>query len=298
MKIYARDDMNRKKLMDLVNNIAPDAILCAGWMDKGYLDICRKAKPRSVTIMTMDNKWLGNFRQRLAVLYARFFIVPAFHFVWVPGDSQKKFAMKLGFPEKNIRTGFYSADTSHFFDVGKRLWETREKKIAKRFIYAARYYEFKGLNELLEAFRRLRNETGTDWELWCAGTGSIVPPEIEGVKHFGFVQPDELEELMKETSVFILPSKIEPWGVAVHEFACAGFPLLLSDQVGARESFLSEGENGYSFRSGSVEEIVNAMKKVIVLNDEQLISMGKRSRELAAKVTTLTWVQTLIELLD
>lgn len=46
-----------------------------------------------------------------------------------------------------------------------------------------------------------------------------------------------MTNLMKQCGVFILPSRIEPWGVVVHEFSAAGFPLLLSDQVGSAESF-------------------------------------------------------------
>ena len=47
------------------------------------------------------------------------------------------------------------------------------------------------------------------------------------------MQPEDLLAFMSTGKAFVLPSTFEPWGVAVHEFAAAGYPLILSDAVGA-----------------------------------------------------------------
>jgi len=90
---------------------------------------------------------------------------------------------------------------------------------------------------------------------------------------------------------------VEPWGVAVHEFAAAGFPLLLSDQVGAASAFLKKGQNGFSFKAGNVNGIIEAMKSITALSDEKIFSMGKVSAELALTITPQTWSETLFGLM-
>jgi glycosyltransferase involved in cell wall biosynthesis len=296
VKAIPRDSLDQRSLLEKAESFSPDLILCSGWVDKEYVAVCKKYSGKIPTVLLMDNKWEGNLKQHLASLVSSATFIRNFSHAWVPGEAQKKFALKLGFIEKNIRTGFYSADTEHFSEVGKKMSHQKKEKYPHRFIYVGRYYDFKGVNEMWSAFEKLRRESKTDWELWCAGTGDIVPPAIEGVRHFGFVQPSQLEELMKETSVFILPSKVEPWGVVVHEFAAAGFPLLLSDKVGAAEKFLEEGKNGFSFKAGDVNEIFTAMKKIMTMTPEQLLEMGEKSRQLASAITTETWARTLHEL--
>ncbi|HET6992010.1 MAG TPA: glycosyl transferase family 1, partial [Bacteroidia bacterium] len=86
-------------------------------------------------------------------------------------------------------------------------------------------------------------------------------------------------------------------GVAVHEFAAAGFPLLLSDQVGAASSFLDEGKNGFSFPAGDAGAIEKIVEKISRLPDEELLKMGEKSLELANTITTSGWAKTLFELI-
>lgn len=297
VRIYNRRDYDRQSLFALANELQPDAILCSGWIDKDYVRICREWNSRIPVILVMDNKWLGTWKQRLAQLVSRFSILKGFRYAWVPGDSQKQYARRLGFPEQNIRTGFYSADLSFFEKQFEEAAPVKKEKFPHRFIYAGRYYDFKGVQELWDAFVSLKNENINDWELWCLGTGDIPPAEHPAIRHFGFVQPADLPPVLRDTGVFILPSRIEPWGVVVHEFAAAGFPMLLSRNVGASDAFLAEGKNGFSFDTNDPASIRTAMKSVIALSDEQLFRMGELSRELARKISPEQWAKTLYELI-
>jgi glycosyltransferase involved in cell wall biosynthesis len=113
----------------------------------------------------------------------------------VAGKPQKKYALKLGFDESRIIEGVYSADYDYF---NKQFEDTIDKKKANlphRFLYVGRYIERKGIKELWNAFIKLKEETGTDWELWCCGTGPLEDQRVEHpqIKHFGFVQPEQME---------------------------------------------------------------------------------------------------------
>src|SRR5574337_18975 len=95
--VYDRKQLTDEQLLELAQKISPDAILCCGWIDRTYLRICRDYHKKAVTILIMDNKWLGTIRQRVATIIARFTLRPYFRFIWVPGVRQREFARRLGF---------------------------------------------------------------------------------------------------------------------------------------------------------------------------------------------------------
>ncbi|HMZ50509.1 MAG TPA: glycosyltransferase, partial [Flavobacteriales bacterium] len=109
------------------------------------------------------------------------------------------------------------------------------------------------------------------------------------IRHLGFIQAEALPAIMADCGVFILPSTYEPWGVVVQENACAGFPLLLSDAVGAAERFLHEGENGHLFRAGDRSSIKQAMLRMVHANDDRLRAMGLRSASIGISWNPDQW---------
>jgi glycosyltransferase involved in cell wall biosynthesis len=118
------------------------------------------------------------------------------------------------------------------------------------------------------------------------------------VKNIGFVQPLQLAPWLEQTGVFILPAHYEHWGVAVHEFAAAGFPLLCSTTTSAATTFLEEGVNGFFTEPKSKASIREVLIKTIGLSDKQLADMGKKSTELAHRITPDTWSDTLWNLVN
>jgi glycosyltransferase involved in cell wall biosynthesis len=283
-----RFSVNDSDILTNAKNFNPDIIFCSGWRDKGYLKVCSYFRKSKKIIVGFDNQWTGSLKQIIASWMSFYFIKPYFNYAWVPGIPQEKFAKKLGFVKGNILTGFYSADVALFNKVFNK-----SKYPNKRFIFSGRYYDFKGLNDLWKAFVELQNEKPNDWELWCLGTGDIIPIQHPQIKHFGFVQPINIPDIMNQTDVFILPSKFEPWGVVVHEFAAAGFPLICSNCVGAATAFLENEINGYTFKAGDVAQLKKLMSKFIDMPESELIKMGAHSHYLAQQISPQKWVDAL-----
>jgi glycosyltransferase involved in cell wall biosynthesis len=140
----------------------------------------------------------------------------------------------------------------------------------------------------------LQKEQPNEWELWCLGAGDIKPIEHPKIKHFGFVQPRDLEPILAQTGVFVLPSRFEPWGVVAHEYAASGFPMLLSTAVGAREAFLDEGKNGFMFLPDNVAALKKELKKIVNLSHKELILMSEHSHLLAQKLNPKKWANTVL----
>jgi glycosyltransferase involved in cell wall biosynthesis len=296
IKLYPKSDYNQEQLTQLVKSINPDVIVCSGWIDNDYLKITKAYFKKIPTVMTCDTHWNGSFKQRLATVISRFTLLNIFSHAWVPGQIQKQYVLNLGFKESNIQTGFYSCDLDYFESVYQSQKAQKQEFFPKRFLYVGRYYEFKGIKELWQAFIELQNEQPYDWELWCLGVGDIQPINHPKIKHFGFVQPKDLANYTSQTGVFILPSRFEPWGVVVHEFAASGFPLLLSNKVGAKEQFLQEGKNGFVFKSESVNDIKQALKKIMNTKESDLIAMSDYSNTLSKSISPKLWVESLLRM--
>ncbi|MDP2388408.1 MAG: glycosyltransferase [Bacteroidota bacterium] len=298
VKYYERKELDLEGLKKLVSTIKPDAIFCSGWIDKDYLKICSLYKNKIPTVLCMDTKWKGTIKQRIATFVSPFVLKSNFSHAWVPGEQQKNYAKKLGFKDHEISLGYYCADTTFFSNLFALYKEKKSSNFPKRFLYVGRYYDFKGITDIWTAFIALQSELPNDWELWCLGTGDIEPINHPKIKHFGFVQPTDLGKYIAETGVFILPSRFEPWAVVVHEYAAAGFPMILSSEVGAADVFLKENENGFLFKAANITDLKEKLKSIITLSDESLNLMSKKSVELAGALTTEKWAHTALTIIN
>ena len=98
-----------------------------------------------------------------------------------------------------------------------------------------------------------------------------------------------MKETLRNAGVFVLPSRFEPWGVVVHEMAAAGFPMILSDAVGAATQFLQSGSNGFLFRNEDANDLKEALRKVMQLSGAELIKMAEASHRLGLSHSPALW---------
>ena len=274
----------------------PEIIVASGWMDKDYLKITKKYFSTIPTIMALDNHWFGSMKQRLLCLASPFWLKRIFSNVWVAGEPQALYAKKLGFSQDKIALGYYTADVATFEKQYYLNRDQKTKSFPKVFLYVGRYIAHKGIFDLWDAFIQAQTESPSDWELWCVGTGELFDQRVEHekIKHLGFLQPHELSNIIPDTGVLILPSHFEPWGVVVHEFAAAGYPLLLSDAIAAGTQFLEEGVNGFSFPAENVPHLKNQIIKLMAMNTQELTQMGDKSHEKSLELTPSIWAKTLL----
>lgn len=299
VNFYERNKFTSIQLIELVKNIKPSIIICAGWSDKTYLKICKAYFSNIPTVLSFDNPWTGTFKQKAYSYFAPYYFKSIFSHVWVPGEDHKTFAQKLGFRTEQIHKGLYSAD----FDLFHRQFLTnkvsKQKHFPHRILYVGRYTELKGVKEMWQAFIEWQNENENDWELWCLGRGDLENdfPVHNKIKNFGFVQPDDLSKYITQCGVFILPSHIEHWGVVIHEYAAAGFPLISNRNTYAANFFLKDKHNGFMHKSSDKNSIKEVFNLLLHTSDVELIAMGERSAEMAKQITPETWSDTIIKLI-
>lgn len=295
--IHNREDFTENELIQKSKQINPDAIFLCGWIYKPYLTLIKSLNTKNC-ILGLDNQWSGSLRQIFGSVYFRIVFKKQIKSAFVPGNLQFKFAQKLGFSEKHIAKSIYCCDYSLFQKFYIQNQSLKKISFPKRFLYVGRYETEKGIETLWKAFTELLEEKKTDWELWCLGKGSISPMQHPKIKHFGFMQQDELNDIIKNTGVFVLPSVFEPWGVVVHEYTTAGFPIICSDKVGANDTFLKETVNGFSFKANDKNDLKNKLLKIIEMSDEELNLMSENSSKISSIITPEIWAANFINLLQ
>ncbi len=288
-----RRSLDDTALRALAGEFRPDVVYVSGWMDRGYLRLARRLRRSGVPVLCgIDTPWTGSLRQRAAALAGRWMVRRCFTHAWVAGEPQAELARRLGFGADRVLTGVYTADVERFRPAA----EARAARAAwpRVFLYVGRLLPHKGVEDLVEAFGSLG--PGHGWRLRLVGEGPLrdALETPDGCTVEGFVQPGELPGLAAEAGCFVLPSRREPWGVVLHEFAAAGLPLVASRACGAGGAFLEEGRNGFGHPAGDPAALAGALRRVVRLTDEELRAMGRRSRALAERTTPEGWAGTLL----
>ncbi len=294
---YERKNYTDQQLLEFAINLKPDVIFCSGWIDKGYNSVCKHFNGKVNTVLGLDNPWRNTLKQNIASLVGPIWLRNYFSHCWVPGSPQEKYARKLGFGKSAIETGIYSCDYNIFHDQYVQNHDAKQKSFPKKIIFVGRYTKLKGTAELWKAFMEFQQQQPNEWELWCLGKGEMNDqfPAHEKIKNIGFVQPDEMHKYIAECGVFILPSHYEHWGVVVHEFAAAGFPVICTSTTGAATTFLKDGYNGFEIQPYDVNSMIEIFRKINKASADDLLTMGDRSAEMASIITPLTWAQTFMK---
>ncbi len=84
---------------------------------------------------------------------------------------------------------------------------------------------------------------------------------LRDVYFAGFRNQSELPAFFALASVFVLPSRHEPWGLIVNEAMAAGCPAIVSTDVGCHYDLISDGVEGWVFPVGDVEALSAALRR-------------------------------------
>lgn len=147
------------------------------------------------------------------------------------------------------------------------IWKpTSGEERVNQFVFAGRLDKLKGIDILLEAWKKMGDIApklivcGTGpMEQWCK---EFVEKNKLNVEMRGFVPNVEVRMLISNSKALILPTQLyEGFPMSIVEAYSVGTPVICSD-IGNAGSIVEEGVTGYKFRSDSVDEIIDAIKRV------------------------------------
>jgi glycosyltransferase involved in cell wall biosynthesis len=284
-------------VVQAVTAFAPDAVITHSWEMPGYRATLRTLPPEVLRVVMMDNVWRGTPKQWAGMATSRFYLHPLFEVAMVPSERTEFFAHRLGFPPDRIIRGALTADTGTFHSGPRTGVELAGRR---RFLSALRLVHHKGADVLAEAYAGYRSLVEDPWQLDVIGMGPMREHfrDIPGVVMHGFRQPDELAELMRESSCYVNPSRIDPYAVVLHEATSSGLPVLTSDYVGAAPTMVQDGYNGWMVARERPDLLAEAMARMSTVGAERLEEMSAISRNLATRLSPEGWARNLHEELE
>lgn len=108
----------------------------------------------------------------------------------------------------------------------------------------------------------------------------------------------KIEEEYRKADIFCLPSLYEGYPNVVAEAMSCGLPILCSN-VYENPYIVKEGMNGFLFNPESVDDMMNAIKKMIELSKEGRQEMGKRNRSLCLERNTeAAFIKSYVDLIE
>lgn len=90
----------------------------------------------------------------------------------------------------------------------------------------------------------------------------------EKVEFLGVIKNDKLPEILNACDCFVLPSIVETFGVVYIEAAGCGLPVIAANSGGTLD--IVEDSNGVRIPYVNVEELVDAMEKMIIYRERYL----------------------------
>lgn len=217
------------------------------------------------------------------------------------GKAHQRYLRRLKFDPRRIAR-FYDNVDNNFYREGVRACRMRSRSEdfglpTNYFLYVGRLAEEKNIGLLLEAYLAYRRQGGT-WSLVLVGDGPLKRNLLQVAEESGFSADIYFEGLKSSKDLlpyyafsrcFVLPSKIEPWGLVVNEAMASGLPVVVSKTCGCAEDLVQEGENGYRFDPRNASELSNRLSSVEALGLNELKSLGGRSLEIISHYSPEAW---------
>ena len=257
-----------------------DVVILGGWNQPAFLEAAVYARMRRIPTFFWVESTGHDARSGRMERAKRALLDAADGFI-VPGVAAREYLEGLGVPSRRITTAPNAVDPA-IFGSATRL----RKNGPCRIVAVARLSPEKGVDVLVRAV------DGLPAEVVVAGSG----PEEDrlrrlagpNVTFLGNVERDELPQIYADADVAVVPSRSEPWGMALNEAALAGLPLIASSVVGGSRDLIEEGVNGFCVAPDDPRALREAILRLV--GDETFRqAAGERSRELGTTFTPHGW---------
>ena len=154
-------------------------------------------------------------------------------------------------------------------------------------LFASKLQPRKHCDHLIEAYARLPHEAGADPHAYLVIVGDgaeraalerqAAATGFGSIRFCGFRNQSELPRFFDLATVFVLPSRHEPWGLIVNEVMNAARPAIVSDDVGCAPDLIDDGVNGCIVPVGDVDALARALRRVLEPGVAE--AMGQRAYE-------------------
>lgn len=208
----------------------------------------------------------------------------------VPGSRSREFHIKRGAdPDKiyivpnTIDNNFYIAQSNSYREVSPMIKEELGLSHDRIILFVGRLTENKGVHYLLDAYKRLKEETSIDVCLVIVGDGSFkgmllekcFKDDIKDVYFTGWLNGNEKIKYYSISDIFVLPTLKDLCPLVINEAMACSLPVITTDAAGCAVDQIVPGVNGFIVKATDVNQLYFNLERS--LSDGFLRTMGTNS---------------------
>jgi L-malate glycosyltransferase len=294
-------------------------LICLWKSGAGHVFLCNQDHPEILTLLPLlrltGRKAYamldGKFDDHLRNVFFEFLKPPVFRLFnggLIAGARHLNYYRFLSMSPDWARVGYDTVSVERVRTMsGETLAPGGLPHAERDFIVVARFVPKKNLSLALNGFAAFRQtRPSSHRRLILCGSGPLETDlrslagrlgVAEWVTFRGFLGPDEVAKTLARGLALVLPSVDEQWGLVVNEAVALGIPVLCSDNVGARDSLVRSGVNGFVFEPDNADGLGTLMR---ILSDDAVlwIAMSQACQQFVGAADVEAFVQGVKELVE
>jgi len=181
----------------------------------------------------------------------------------------------------------------HIPNIIDKVPRTAASLEEKRLISVGRLSEEKGYLDLLKIYSLLIKDY-PDWLLDIIGDGSLRPKMEEFIKKHnltdcvtlhGFQNKDYIDRMLNKSSIYVMTSYTESFGIVLIEAMSHGLPCIAFDSAEGARELIDSGMNGYLIKNRNFKAMIKKIEDLIQKKDARK-RVGKAGRVSVEKYTS------------
>ena len=158
-----------------------------------------------------------------------------------------------------------------------------EPRTENLIVFLGRVVDEKQIDKLIRAFAKLDASLKAKLEIVGGGElenrlkGLAASLGVADRVHFtGYVEEEYLRNALTRASVFAMPSIAELQSISTMEAMAFGLPIVAANAM-ALPHLVHDGENGFLFEPGNVDDLASKLTKVLTMPEDELLKFKKES---------------------
>lgn len=214
--------------------------------------------PHKIIVVSKElEEYFKNFKNKLC------YIPNGVRIISIPADRMAAILSKFSVQPKK-----------YIFFLGRFVPEKRIEWMIQAFLEIKRQEIMSGLKLVLAG-------GSSETDKYVSSLRSLAGPEKD-IVWTGFVYGEDKQILTASTKLFVLPSSLEGFPIALLEAMSYGVPCLASD-IPAHQQIITNEINGFLFKADSFDSFKAALITVLALPESQLRQCGKRGSTLVSQ---------------
>lgn len=223
---------------------------------------------RGKRVFVMNNSKFDDYQRYILRELLKSLLYKPYCGALVSGIRSANYLCFLGLRGK-IEMGY---DTIDVRSVARRMLDRPNIELSENYFIAVnRLVKRKNVELTIRAFHAVCREIDKPVNLLIVGEGPEEEPlraltrllGIEDkVQFIGNVPNDKVVSLIAPAIALVLASTSEQWGLVINEAVACGVPVIVSDNVGARDCLVRSFVNGYVIESNNEPGLARAMLSI------------------------------------